>query len=65
MSMISDELTQQALWRDKLMLMLESTGDGMFGIDLAGCCTFINRAGAAMLGRSVNEVLGQNMHGLV
>ncbi|MEB0230824.1 histidine kinase, partial [Undibacterium sp. 10I3] len=25
----------------------------------------INRAGAAMLGRSVNEVLGQNMHGLV
>ncbi len=65
MAVISNELTQQALWRDKLMLMLESTGDGMFGIDLAGCCTFINRAGAAMLGRSVNEVLGQNMHGLV
>lgn len=53
------------LWRDKLTLLLESTGDGMFGIDLAGCCTFINRAGAALLGYSAAEVLGKNMHELI
>lgn len=53
------------LWRDKLMLLLESTGDGMFGIDLGGRCTFMNRAGAEMLGYSVSDVLGRNMHALI
>ncbi len=52
-------------WRDKLTLLLESTGDGIYGIDLAGCCTFINRAGAAMLGYTVEQVLGKNMHALI
>lgn len=54
-----------ALWRDKLTLLLESTGEGMFGIDLAGRCIFINRAGAAMLGYRPAEMLGLNMHELV
>ena len=52
-------------WRDQLTLLLESTGDGMFGIDLSGTCTFINRAGAAMLGYSVTDTLGRNMHALI
>lgn len=54
-----------ALWRDKLTLLLDSTGDGMFGIDLDGCCTFVNRAGAAMLGYSPDALLGHNMHEFV
>jgi PAS domain-containing protein len=33
-------------WRDQLQLLLQSTGEGIFGIDLDGRCTFINRAGA-------------------
>lgn len=65
-----DSLTAQRdidadLWRDKLTLLLESTGDGMFGIDLAGRCTFINRAGAAMLGYAAADLLGHNMHLLI
>lgn len=32
------------VWRDKLSQLLESTGEGIFGIDMFGCCTFINRA---------------------
>jgi len=52
-------------WRDKLTLLLESTGDGIFGIDLAGCCIFINRAGAAMLGYSAEQAIGRNMHELI
>ena len=43
-------------------MLLESTGDGIFGIDLEGCCTFINRAGAAMLGVTPEVMLGRNMH---
>jgi PAS domain S-box-containing protein len=50
---------------NRLALLLESTGDGVFGIDLDGRCTFINRAGAQMLGRGTEEVLGRNMHELM
>ena len=51
-------------WPDQLGLLLESTGEGIFGIDLDGLCVFINRAGAQMLGYDSVEVLGQNMHWL-
>jgi signal transduction histidine kinase len=54
----------QAIWRDKLSQLLESTGEGIFGIDMLGCCTFINRAGAEQLGWLPADVLGRNMHEL-
>lgn len=54
-----------AVWRDRLSLLLESTGEGVFGIDMDGLCTFINRAGAGMLGYQPGEVLGRNMHDLI
>lgn len=50
---------------DRLTLLLESTGEGIFGIDLAGRCTFVNRAAAQMLGWRTDEVLGRNMHELI
>lgn len=52
------------LWRHQLGLLLESTGEGIFGIDLGGHCMFINRAGARMIGFEPSEVLGRNMHEL-
>ncbi|MDB5889182.1 MAG: domain S-box protein [Polaromonas sp.] len=54
----------KAVWRDRLSQLLESTGEGIFGIDMQGCCTFINRAGAEQLGWQADEVLGRNMHEL-
>jgi PAS domain S-box-containing protein len=56
--------TPGPLWQHQLGLLLESTGEGIFGIDLEGHCVFINRAGAQQLGYEVEEVLGQNMHWL-
>lgn len=53
-----------ALWQTQLNLLLDSTGEGIFGIDLEGHCVFINRAGAEMLGWNAAEVLGRNMHEL-
>lgn len=50
---------------DRLALLLESTGEGIFGIDMDGRCTFVNRAAADMLGRRTEEVLGCNMHVLM
>ena len=52
------------LWQHQLGLLLESTGEGIFGIDMDGLCVFINRAGARMLGREPHAVLGCNMHDL-
>ncbi len=49
-------------WRDPLGLMLASTGEGVFGVDLEGLCVFINPAGARMIGFEPAQVLGQNMH---
>jgi PAS domain S-box-containing protein len=57
-------LTTDPLWQNQLGLLLESTGEGIFGIDLGGHCMFINRAGAQMLGYEPAAVLGRNMHEL-
>jgi PAS domain S-box-containing protein len=50
---------------DRLTLLLESTGEGVFGVDLQGRCTFVNRAAAQTLGYRTEEVLGRNMHCLI
>ena len=52
-------------WTSQLTLLLESTGEGIFGIDNDGRCTFVNRAASAMLGHCTESVLGQNMHHLI
>jgi PAS domain S-box-containing protein len=50
------------LWHDRLSLLLDSTGEGIYGVDTDGCCTFINPAAARMLGYEADELLGCNMH---
>jgi len=46
-------------------LILESVGDGIYGIDLDGRLTFINEAGARALGYSVDELSGVDVHELI
>lgn len=58
-------LSHHAAWRRQLEMLLESAGDGIYGIDLNGRCIFINGAGARMLGYDADEVLGRNMHYLI
>ena len=53
------------VWRDRLSLLLESTGEGIFGIDMAGCCVFVNRSAAQMLGWPADSINGRNMHELI
>ena len=45
--------------------VLESIGDGIYGIDLEGRVTVVNPAAAQMLGYRPEELLGRNMHELV
>jgi len=48
-----------------LRLLLEASGEGIYGVDSQGQCTFINAVGAQMLGYSLPEVLGRSIHALV
>lgn len=46
--------------------LLNSTGEGIYGLDMQGKCTFANPACAELLGYSSTEIfLGKNMHELV
>ena len=50
----------------RLQLLLDSTAEAIYGIDLNGCCTFCNPACLQMLGyRHAEELLGRNMHDLI
>ena len=56
---------EQARLADQMSALLESTEAGFYGMDASGSCTFINRAGAKMLGYEVDELLGKEMHAMV
>ncbi len=49
----------------QMQMLLQSTGQGIYGIDLQGSCTFMNRATCEMLGYRPEEALGRNMHELI
>jgi two-component system, OmpR family, sensor histidine kinase VicK len=66
------DTTEQVRAQDQLRALsrqsnsvLESVGDGIYGIDLDGNCTVINPAASQMLGFKPHEVLGRNMHDLI
>mgnify|MGYP002737531187 FL=1 len=49
--------------KDKLQLILDSTVEGIYGMDREGVCTFINQSGLKILGyTSQEDLLGKNMH---
>ena len=51
---------------ERLRLLLDSTAEGIFGVDLEGRCTFCNAASLRLLGYdSPSELLGQDMHALI
>lgn len=56
--------TDAALRRSeaRFRLLLESAGEGIYGLDAEGCCIFINQAALEMLGYKREELLGQDIH---
>ncbi len=66
------DITEQVRAEERLRALmrqsnsvLESVGDGIFGIDLDGICTVVNPAASQMLGFKPHELLGRNMHALI
>lgn len=66
---ITDRKKEQQALRDseeRLRLLLDSAGEGIYGIDAQGRCTFANPACVRLLGyRGDADLLGQNVHALI
>lgn len=62
----TDELTRAnaelSAARNELALLLESTAEGIYGVDLGGCCAFVNKSACGMLGYESRELYGMRMH---
>jgi PAS domain S-box-containing protein len=63
------EMTQPSLQNVGQMphwqALLDSAGEGIWGLDLEGNCTFVNRIAVNCFGFASEEMLGSNMHELV
>jgi PAS domain S-box-containing protein len=54
------------LRRESLQRILDSAAEGLYGVDIKGRCTFINRSALRMLGYTKeSELLGREMHDVV
>lgn len=49
----------------RLEVLLESAGEGIYGVDAHGVTTFVNRAAARMLGVAAGELIGRPIHEVV
>jgi two-component system sensor histidine kinase VicK len=66
------DITQQTKAEGRLRTLtnqsdsiLETVGDGIYGLDLEGRVTIVNPAAAQMLGYRPSEILGRRMHELI
>ena len=64
---IAEQLTRELKQsEERFKILLNSTAEAIYGIDLLGNCTFSNTACVRMLGlTSPDELLGKNMHNLI
>jgi PAS domain S-box-containing protein len=63
---LNEELSKKLDERTcELNNIVESAGEGIYGIDDEGCLTFINRAGSKLLGWEPEEILGKRVHDLI
>ncbi|MBV5318370.1 MAG: PAS domain-containing protein [Desulfobulbaceae bacterium] len=49
----------------QMELILESAGEGIFGLDINGKVTFVNKAAALMLGWESDDLIGKAHHALI
>ncbi|MGI8546003.1 MAG: sensor histidine kinase [Gemmatimonadaceae bacterium] len=58
-----NNIAEQA--RERFAQLLESTDEGLYGMDPHGITTFINTAGARVLGYTPDDLLGHDMHSVI
>ena len=61
---IESRMTELADQFSRQKTIFSALGEGIYGLDKSGLCTFINPAALAMLGLAEEEVLGQDSHSI-
>ncbi|TAK36977.1 MAG: PAS domain S-box protein [Chloroflexota bacterium] len=56
------EIAERERLASRWRLLLESLDEGVYGADIQGRCTFLNRSAAKMLGYEPEELVGRNIH---
>jgi len=60
----AEENVKELREKQTFNLILESAGEGIFGLDLNGYHTFVNPAAAALLGYKIEELVGKHSHSI-
>jgi PAS domain S-box-containing protein len=58
-------LKETAHLAERQDMILSSLGEGVYGIDQQGMCTFINPAALSLLGLARDDAIGKDMHALI
>jgi PAS domain S-box-containing protein len=59
------DISESNRLKKQLELIVNSTGDGIFGLDNQGNVTFVNKAASIMLGWEPSDLIGNSHHNLV
>jgi polar amino acid transport system substrate-binding protein len=59
---LKDNQEQLTAAEERSRLILDSAGEGIFGVNIEGICTFANPAALNMLGYASEEILGKSIH---
>ncbi|UCD80842.1 MAG: transporter substrate-binding domain-containing protein [Desulfobacterales bacterium] len=62
---LQDKQTQLEAAVERSHLLLDSAGEGIFGVNLEGKAAFINPAANRMLGYESDELIGQKVHEII
>jgi len=65
-SLVRERTAELVQREERIRLLLESTAEGIYGVDTSGKCTFCNPSSRRMLGYVKEEdFIGRNMHELI
>jgi PAS domain S-box-containing protein len=59
------DISENNKLKKQLELIVESAGEGIFGLDTQGNVTFLNKAAAIMLGWEAKDLVGESHHQLI
>jgi two-component system, sensor histidine kinase and response regulator len=62
---LSQETSEREQAEERTRLILESSGEGIFGLDTEGRATFVNPVACRMLGYEPDELIGKSTHALI
>ncbi len=63
--LVKERTAELAKSEERTFLILNTAGEGIFGVNNLGIVTFINNAATQLLGYSTDELLGEHIHEII